>query len=69
MKSKKGGKLFAFDETDNISKPIKKMFVLKTLAKNEIKNVAVYKKFEEAEFELFKLLKKGVCSWIVSSNE
>jgi len=69
MKSKKNKTLFAFDEDTNISKPTTKMFTLKTLFEEQIKDVAIYKKFEEAETELVEYLKKGVCCWIVSNNE
>ena len=67
--SDKKVKLFAFDEDAKISKPTSEMFTLKVLFASHIKDVAIYKSFEEAETELIKYLKKGTCSWIVSNNE
>jgi hypothetical protein len=67
--SNKKVKLFAFDENAKMSKPTREMFTLKVLFANNIKDVAIYKSFEEAETELIKYLKKGTCSWIVSNNE
>ena len=69
MKSKKTGKLYSYDESAGRSKPTKQMFTLKAVTEDVIQNVAIYKKFEEAESELVKYLKKGVCSWIVSNDE
>lgn len=67
--SNKKVKLFAFDEKAEMSKPTNKMFTLKILFANNIKDVAIYKSFEEAETQLIKYLKKGTCGWIVSNNE
>ena len=67
--SDKKVKLFAFDEKAKISKPTNEMFILKILSMNDIKDVAIYKTFEEAETNLIEYLKKGTCGWIVSNNE
>ena len=67
--SDKKNKLFAFDEKAKMSKPTVEMYTLKILLANNIKDVAIYKSFEEAETQLIKYLKKGTCSWIVSNNE
>ena len=67
--SNKKVKLFAFDEKAKMSKPTNKMFTLKILFANNIKDVAIYKSFEEAETQLIKYLKKGTCGLIVSNNE
>tara|TARA_Y100001972_G_C7484714_1_gene246115 strand:+ start:251 stop:457 length:207 start_codon:yes stop_codon:yes gene_type:complete len=67
--SEKKNKLFAFDENAKMSKPTNKMFTLKILFANNIKDVAIYKSFEEAEIQLIKYLKKGTCGWIVSNND
>ena len=67
--SDKKVKLFAFDENDKMSKPTNKMFTLKILFADNIKDIAIYKNFEEAETQLIKYLKKGTCGWIVSNNE
>ena len=67
--SDKKNKLFAFDEKAKMSKPTVEMYTLKILLANNIKDVAIYKNFEEAETQLIKYLKKGTCSWIVSNNE
>jgi len=69
MSLKKNTKLYAFDEVTEISTPVNQMFTLKALTENNIQDIAIYKKFEEAEFELVKYLKKGICCWIVSNNE
>ena len=69
MSSKKTNKLYAFDESAKMSKPIKEMFTLKILSTNDIEDVAIYKTFEEAETNLIEYLKKGTCGWIVSNNE
>jgi hypothetical protein len=69
MPSRKTNKLYAFDESDKMSKPIKQMFTLKILLMNDIEDVAIYKTFEEAETNLIEYLKKGTCGWIVSNNE
>ena len=63
--SDKKVKLFAFDENDKMSKPTNKMFTLKILFADNIKDIAIYKNFEAAETHL----KKGTCGWIVSNNE
>ena len=52
--SNKKVKLFAFDEKAKMSKPTNKMFTLKILFANNIKDVAIYKSFEEAETQLIK---------------
>ena len=67
--SDKKVKLFAFDEKAKMSKPTNEMFILKILSMNDIKDVAIYKTFEEAETNLIEYLKKGTCGWIVSNNE
>ena len=67
--SEKKVKLFAFDEKAKMSKPTNEMFILKILSMNDIKDVAIYKTFEEAETNLIEYLKKGTCGWIVSNNE
>ncbi len=69
MSSKKTNKLYAFDESVKMSKPINQMFTLKILLMNDIEDVAIYKTFEEAETNLIEYLKKGTCGWIVSNNE
>ncbi len=69
MSSKKNNKLFAFDETDKMSKPVGQMFTLKVLSADNIEDIAIYKSFEEAEINLIEYLKKGTCGWIVSNNE
>ena len=68
-KAKKNNKLFAFDENSKMSRPTGEMFTLKVLFADNIKDVAIYKTFEEAETQLIKYLKKGTCGWIVSNNE
>ena len=69
MADKKNNKLYAFDESTSRSTPISQMFTLKVLCANNIKDVAIYKSFEEAESQLIEYLKKGTCGWIVSNNE
>ena len=69
MPSKKTNKLYAFDESVKMSKPIKQMFTLKILLMNNVEDVAIYRTFEEAETNLIEYLKKGTCGWIVSNNE
>ena len=69
MRSKKNKTLFAFEEGTKTSIPTEKMFTLKILFADNIKDVGIYKKFEEAETQLVKYLKEGVCCWIVSNNE
>ena len=69
MKPKKIGKFYSYDEMAGRSKPIKQVFTLKTVTEDVIHDVAIYKKFEEAENALIKYLKKGICCWIVSNDE
>ena len=69
MATKKTSKLFAFDESTKRSSPTKQMFTVRMLGDDTIKDIGVYKEFEDAEFELIRYLKKGACCWIVSNNE
>jgi hypothetical protein len=69
MAAKKTSKFYAFDESTNRSTPTKQMFVVRLLEDESIEDIGIYKKFEDAESELIKYLKKGTCCWIVSNNE
>jgi len=69
MAIKKINKFYAYDENTNTSSPTKQTFVLRMLGDENIEDIGMYKKFEDAESELIKYLKKGTCCWIVSNNE
>ena len=69
MASKKINKFYAYDEATNTSSPVEQTFVLRMLGDENIEDIGMYKKFEDAESELIKYLKKGTCCWIVSNNE
>ena len=69
MAAKKTNKFYAFDESTNRSSPIKQIFILKRLGDENVEDIGIYKKFEDAESELIIYLKKGTCCWIVSNNE
>ena len=69
MSLKKNSKLYVYDKESGVSSALNEMFVVRMLADDIIENVGIYKKFEEAETELIKYLRKGDCCWIVSNNE
>lgn len=68
MSLKKNSKLYVYDEKSGVSSTLNEMFVVRMLADDIIENVGMYKKFEEAETELIKYLRRGSCCWIVSNN-